>query len=976
MWEGSMAADREWIRVTFVVMLLVICSAPLKSQTSDVLNGKSQRGGSSVVLPFKVTNNYFPTNSFRQIVSDSVQIEWTRKYSSDLLPGTIQPNAVTADAAGNVYVSGKTDEPGTSRDYITIKYNSTGIKQWDAKYNGPGNGYDISNAIAVDEAGSVYVTGLSMGDTTSGYDVATIKYNAAGVQQWVARYNGHNGYYQNNDAGLALALDQTGNVYVTGDSHGATWYQDCVTIKYDANGNQLWVARLSGPGETNNAGFKPVVDAQGNIYVGGTEDNRSTTHAVIAKYNSSGGEEWIRQLDSVRVNDIAIDDSANVYAVVSAGWHWWFTGPSVIVVKYNKDGVKQWQTSYQGHSNDFATTICLDRNGDVIVAGGHWWSSSLGDSLLTVKFSSSGALLWARYQHGPKNCVAKGLSVDNSNNVYIVGSFGNAHVAKWFTSDSVLTVKYDAGGNLQWVRYFDDTMSSTEVCAGLAVDQDGNVIISVGYGTGLVVPERSSLVTIKYNSLGQVQWETHDNGQSRSQDIATAMVTDKSGNVYVTGTYVEGNKGFDYQTAKYSSTGDLLWVRREEGERGRRKFPTSIALDDENNVIITGVKEDMITGFDFVTIKYDQNGDKKWSARYDSPTSDQDFAASVIADVLGSVYVTGSSGDASVLIKYNQLGVQQWVGRYNNLNGQSAAIDSNGNVYVLGGGNSGGITLIKYDGSGQQQWLVQKAGSYPFPCAGPKIDNAGNIYFTGGPGTFKFSPTGVEQWVRQGGVNLALDHDGFVYVRNQEGGLSKFNSGGLLQWSVIGVYADRTYLKVDGEGNSYLVGENCYGCFPYMFPVVSYNSSGVLRWSQEFPFPESFTSTLNNLAVGESGSVYAGGTEMINGQSRMMVVKFRQVLTSALDEGRGLPDVYSLEQNYPNPFNPSTAIEYRIPKAGHVSLKVYTILGQEAVSLVDEFQSAGTYRATLNGSSLSSGVYLYRLNSGSFSETKKMLLVK
>jgi hypothetical protein len=85
---------------------------------------------------------------------------------------------------------------------------------------------------------------------------------------------------------------------------------------------------------------------------------------------------------------------------------------------------------------------------------------------------------------------------------------------------------------------------------------------------------------------------------------------------------------------------------------------------------------------------------------------------------------------------------------------------------------------------------------------------------------------------------------------------------------------------------------------------------------------------------------------------------------------------YALEQNYPNPFNPSTTIKYQIPKSGNVTLKVYDILGSEVATLVDAFQNEGRYEANFNASSLSSGVYLYRISINNFSEVKKMVVLK
>jgi len=88
------------------------------------------------------------------------------------------------------------------------------------------------------------------------------------------------------------------------------------------------------------------------------------------------------------------------------------------------------------------------------------------------------------------------------------------------------------------------------------------------------------------------------------------------------------------------------------------------------------------------------------------------------------------------------------------------------------------------------------------------------------------------------------------------------------------------------------------------------------------------------------------------------------------------PKNFYLFQNYPNPFNPITSIKYSLQKEGLASLKVYDVLGKEVATLVNEFKNTGSYAVSFNAESLSSGVYFYRLQAGSFVETKKMILLK
>lgn len=89
-----------------------------------------------------------------------------------------------------------------------------------------------------------------------------------------------------------------------------------------------------------------------------------------------------------------------------------------------------------------------------------------------------------------------------------------------------------------------------------------------------------------------------------------------------------------------------------------------------------------------------------------------------------------------------------------------------------------------------------------------------------------------------------------------------------------------------------------------------------------------------------------------------------------------LADQFSLSQNYPNPFNPATNIKFQIPKSGLVKLTIFDALGKEVQTLVNQQLSHGTYSADFDGSNLPSGVYYYRIEAGSFTETKKMVLLK
>ena len=130
---------------------------------------------------------------------------------------------LAVDAQGNVLVAGHSRGSGTYHDFATIKYNPDGKRLWVRRYNGKGNERDEPNAMALDTQGNVYVSGSSWSGTN--YDYATIKYNPDGQRLWLRRYTGRG-------APHSIAVDGQGNVYIAGYSYASGTDPDFLTIKY------------------------------------------------------------------------------------------------------------------------------------------------------------------------------------------------------------------------------------------------------------------------------------------------------------------------------------------------------------------------------------------------------------------------------------------------------------------------------------------------------------------------------------------------------------------------------------------------------------------------------------------------------------------------------------------------------------------------------------------------------------------------
>ncbi len=325
------------------------------------------------------------------------------------------------DAAGNVYVTGHS-YGSNDFDYVTLKYSPTGAQEWVARYDGPPNGEDWPTGLAVDAAGNAYVTGWS-GGTGTFYDYATVKYSSSGAQQWAGRYNGPG---NTRDRAQAVAVDGSGNVYVTGDSgEGSDNHSDYVTVKYSAAGGQQWAARYD---NSYDYATDLAVGPQGDVYVTGYSQGSGTSYDYVTiKYSPAGQQGWLDRfhggLGEDRPYDLTTDASGNVYVTgetVEAG-----TGGEFGTIKYSPTGSRQWVARYNGPVDfgpEVGRAVVVDAAGNVYVTG-ESGGDGTGTDFATVKYSASGLQQWvARYNgSGDTYDDATALAVDRFGRVYVTG---------------------------------------------------------------------------------------------------------------------------------------------------------------------------------------------------------------------------------------------------------------------------------------------------------------------------------------------------------------------------------------------------------------------------------------------------------------------------------------------------------------------------------------------------------------------------
>lgn len=416
---------------------------------------------------------------------------WVARYNGTANK-TDYPSKMVTDTAGNIYVTGYSCRNSSSfgalcgmnadADYATIKYDSNGNQLWEARYDSGGD--DSAASLFVDNSGNVYVTGTSA-NPVMGNDFVTIKYDSAGRQLWMSRYNG--GIFEN---AAALYVDSFGNVYVTGKSAVRGSDFDYATVKYDPSGRQLWAARYRYLGI--DAPSALLVDGLGNVYVTGYSCHdagcASTDYATV-KYDSEGNQLWAARYGIGGYSGaqaMTLDSLGNLYVTGSSSNG---TDLDYTTIKYSTAGDQLWVARYDNGNNDHASAISLDHSGNVIITGASYGSNSY--DYATVKYDPSGRELWkARYDSGGcrnqfQDDYARTVFVDGVDNVYVVG------YQTGFDID-YNAVKYDADGHPVWIAKY--APQSHGYGVDLSMDESGNFYVIGGSWNG----SNYDYATIKY----------------------------------------------------------------------------------------------------------------------------------------------------------------------------------------------------------------------------------------------------------------------------------------------------------------------------------------------------------------------------------------------------------------------------------------------------------------------------------------------
>jgi hypothetical protein len=719
---------------------------------------------------FKGTMDFDPSSGVANLTSSGVNDLFLAKYDVNgsyqwaKKIGTTSDEEITAlelDASGNLYITGNfvntlDFDPSSgianltssgSIDIFLAKYNVNGDYVWAKSIGGTSD--DKSNSVVMDSSGNLFITGFfkntadfdpsaAVANLTSlgGRDIFLAKYNSNGDYLWAQGIEG--GFVAQ---GNSLALDNIGNVYITGyfeytsdfdPSSGVAnltsmGLKDVFLAKYSTNGNYLWANAIGGSSDDNANSL--VIDSNGSVNVVGSfkEDvdfdssssveilsaPSNTINCFVGKYNSSGVYENAIKIGGYSKTEygdsgevIATDSNGNIYV---SGY---FSGtadfdPSsnvvnltskglrdIFIAKYDSYGNYLWANSIEGTGEQDVSALELDANGNIFITGSFRESPDFDPSsgvanltsngsqdVFIAKYDSNGNYLWAKSIGGIGYDASGELKLDASNNIYLVGKFMN-------------TVDFNPSSGV----------------ANLSAQSLEDIFIA------------------KYDTNGNYLWAKSIGGQFYSES-ARKLELDANSNLYILG-YFRGTVDFDpsaavanltasgvyadyFFLAKYDANGNYIWAKDLEFIRG-----SDIVLDNSGNVFLGGYYDSSSdfdpssnvvlagSGAGLFFAKYDFNGNFLWVKGIKSVNNNSGGVSSLFIDTNSNVYMTGyiggqfdfdpSSGVAnlfgsgfasSYIAKYDSVGNYSWANKLGTINSNRSkkmTIDNIGNIYLTG----------------------------------------------------------------------------------------------------------------------------------------------------------------------------------------------------------------------------------------------------------------------------------------------------
>lgn len=537
-------------------------------------------------------------------------------------------------------------------------------------------------------------------------------------------------------------------------------------------------------------------------------------------------------------------------------------------------------------------------------------------SLINIYISAQ-TISWSselkeEYTRGSNYIRRSFISSDKWDNCYSIYQTSNV------SNNSDITItKFGNGTSSGWTRTYNTPENFYDFPLGIETSNTGESYI---LGNTYLSTFESRTIVLKYDISGNLLW-TFSIDSANTEMNGILLKRDNAGNILVLSNrakHINGITFIDFQLIKLSQDGNFLWSK--VFDLNQTDVPRDLYLDNYNNIIISGYTYAVNGVAEWLTVMYSYDGNFLWSHVHTTNSVSQPGRTSVTGDAAGNLYVTGVS-------------------------------------YT--GSNSPVLRLDKFSSNGTLLWVYYHNTVSTGTCI--TKDKFGNILVGG-----------TEKNVSGTGDDMAV---------------FKFNSvnGTLLGiGSIIGTGNNNDYLsdiKSDTSGNIYLLGN--YYSEPYSGDMKLCKMNNLLKqkWQVTYNGNASGNDVSLNMAFKNDGTIFfTGDCNIFSQKIKNGVLKITDLgstaFTSSLNENLTVPHKFLLNQNYPNPFNPSTIINFILPQSSNVELKVYDLNGKQLEILLNEYRPAGNYSIPFNAGKYPSGVYFYTINTGNFSDTKKMILIK
>ncbi len=523
--------------------------------------------------------------------------------------------------------------------------------QWVREFTPRGLGTDVTYTIKTDPQGNVYTCGYSAG-TRNYSDAFVMKRSAIGDTLWTWYHDGAGKWA---DYAYDLAVDATGNVFVSGEEENASGgNHTCFTAKLNTQGVQQWLT-LYAPGVSsyNSQGKHIIIDALGNSYVAGsTYGPQSSQDWLVIKYNSLGVQQWVDQYNSAaggadEVTQLAFAPNGNITACGT-------NSQDIFVKQYTPAGGSVYTTTWTNPAvsrPDKAMGMRYIPSGDLIVGGESTASvvSSIGyRDPVALSISPTGSINWV-YVYTDSTTVRDewvfNVAVDDSGNCYLCGrDYTNAIISR-----------INGNGTKGWRRTVTGpTYPSDDMFNAVTLDEQANVYVTgrIEYpvtANGVL----ANMIVVKYSAMGDSLWTQRS---PDTLDISIAQtITYRNGKVYAAGFKADSATwNYDHFTWILDTTGTVVhsWEYNGQGQGyARGQF---VRTDAQNNVFCATTVDRAANagGWDVCIIKYDAAGTRLWDHYYSSYRLMNDTLTGFEIDPSGNLILSVSSDTSQTKVGY------------------------------------------------------------------------------------------------------------------------------------------------------------------------------------------------------------------------------------------------------------------------------------------------------------------------------------